>query len=116
MERMYSEDAMMIAGNILSGDNACGSLQKAVATADPLYFAAAAEAVLKAGRAELENARNQREEAAKMADQYRFVVELLVQNLYQAGPSPDVLGITVNGQITACLEKALGRKMFWNRS
>lgn len=114
MEHTFKEDAMMVARNILSGKNACGTLQLAVDRGDAAYFAAAADAVLRVKREEIEHVREQRDKARKDAEKYRFALELLVQNMIPAGPPASGMLLPENGNVRAILEKTLGRTLSWD--
>lgn len=114
MNKAYSEDAMMIARNILSGNNSCELLQKAVAVADVNYFAAAAEPVLKVKREEIAHVRGQRDKASSEAESLRFALEVLVQNLVPViSPHPGGMLLPHNSEIRLMLENALGRPLTW---
>lgn len=106
---------MMIARNILSGNNVCGTLQKAVTAADHSYFAAAAEPILKVKRDEIEHVREQRDKARSEAEKFRFALELMVQNLIPIrSPPHDGMMLAHNNNIRALLEKTLGRPIPWD--
>lgn len=113
MQHAFSEDAMTIARNILSGRNACGTLRSAVDRGDHAYFAAAAEAVLKVRSDELGYTGEQRDLALKEAEKLRFALELVVQNLI---PEPDkpVMTMAVTRAMQTAIESALGRGMPWD--
>lgn len=115
MEQVFKEDAMMVARNILSGKNACGTLQRAVDNSDAGYFAAAADAVLRVKREEVDHARRQRDTVLKEAEKYRFALEVVVQNLVPARspPTGDML-LPRNDNVRSILEKALGRSFSWD--
>lgn len=115
MEQTFGEDAMMIARNILSGKNACGTLQGAVDGGDHAYFAAAAEAVLRVRREEIGYAREQRDRALKEAEKIRFALELVVQNLVPVrSPPPGGMFLPKNDNIHSTLENALNRAISWD--
>lgn len=115
MEQTFKEDAMMVARNILSGKNACGTLQTAVDKGDAIYFAAAADAVLRVKREEIEHARVQRDTALKDVEKYRFALELVLQNLVPARSPPDGdMLLPRNDNIRSILEKTLGRALAWD--
>lgn len=114
MERTLKEDTMMIARNILSGNNACQTLRKAVDGNDVAYFAAAADAVLRVKREEIEHVREQRDMARNDVEKYRFALEIVVQNMIPAGPHSSGMLLPENGNIHTILEKTLGRTLSWN--
>ena len=110
MEHELSEEARLVAANILSGANACGTLRKAAEGLDAGYFAAAAEPVLRAGREELAYARLQRDNANRRAEALRFALEALAQNAVREGSGRRL--VVLNGTILPILERSLGRRLF----
>ena len=112
MEGQFSQDALMVARNILSGNNACGALQKAVTNGDAGYFAAAAEAALKVRREEIEQVRSQRGQALREVEKYRFALELLAQNAVKPFGESGELLVPLDKNLAALLEKTLGRRIF----
>lgn len=114
MHEIFKEDALMIARNILSGVNACGTLRKAVEAGDTKYFAAAAEAVLKVKREEAEHLRSQRDKALREAGKHRFALELLLQNLVPVRDVPGGMTMIMTGNVKTIVEKTLGRALRWD--
>lgn len=112
MERVFSEEAMMIARNILSGANACGTLRKAADRRDAAYFAAAAEVVLKAGREENSHLRAERDAVLKELEAMRFALETVMQNLTPIR-SPPGMFLPRNDRIRSLVERILGRSLAW---
>lgn len=114
MGQTFSEDALMVAGNILFGKNTCGTLRTAVDRGDTAYFAAAADAVLRVKRNGIGHVREQRDAARKDAGKYRFTLELVVQNLVTVCSPPGGMLLPQNENIRSLLEKTLGRTLSWD--
>ena len=110
----FSEEALLIARNILSGNNACETLPKAAAANDASYFAAAAEPVLAVRRDEFQQVRKQRDTALKEVEKLRFALESVVQNLSPARSPPGAMFLPNARSLRPLLEKALKRRLPWD--
>lgn len=94
----------MIARNILSGRNACGTLEHATGVGDSKYFEKAAEGVISALLEERSSLWNQMRNSIQGETDIRGVLELVGQNLGSAVQISDPY-------IRQELEKALGRRL-----
>lgn len=107
------EDALVIARNILSGNNNCGTLKLAVESGNAQYFAAAAEPVLGVRHDEIAVLRRQFLAMSEQNNRLRFGLELLVQNLVPE-PGKPVMTMAVTHEMKTAIEAVLGRAMPWD--
>jgi hypothetical protein len=104
VDEAADRDARLVAGNILSGKNGCGTLENAVAAGDAEYFIAAAMPVFATRHSELAQARSDALEQAQKATAMARALEFVAQNIGRV--------VTIGEPaIIAEISKALGRKI-----
>lgn len=108
--RDYAE---IIARNVLSGKNACRTLENAVAAADPQYFTTAAMPVVEALLGQLAQEQSQRAQLSIQNEKLRFALESLVQNLHRPHGVTDHVVLQLDQFIRKAAEGALDRQITW---
>ena len=106
------EYARMIVSNILSGSNACGTLQKAVEQRDSAYFEKMATPVIERIAAQLQQAEMERDKANSDRNKAQFALETFIQNLFPTQKNPNVLSIRKTEVLKKIVNSALGRDAF----
>ncbi len=107
------EYAWAIARNILSGNNTCGTLQKAIERNDSTYFIKMAIPVIDALVSQLRQAETERDKTNAANSQTRFLLETIVQNLFPSQEDPSVLSIQKTETLEIMLKDVLGRDIHW---
>lgn len=97
-------DAKLAAGNILSGNNGCGTLAMAVENGESDYFVAAIKPILAVRHAELVQAREDAISRAERITALERVLEFVAQNI---GGSVSIKEPVIIAEIS----KVLGRRI-----
>ncbi len=99
--------------NILSGNNVCGSLRKAVEKMDPDYFEKMAAPVVERLVSQITQAESERDKANSARSQAQFALETFVQNLSSRPEDQNILLIRKTETLRKIVEDALGRNILW---
>jgi len=106
------EYATIIARNILSGKNRCGTLQNAVEAGDVKYFTNAAKPVVDTLLSQVHQAEFLQRTQGMRIERLRYALEILVQNLYRP-PGKEFLALNMDKAISAAIDIALERQVDW---
>lgn len=105
--------AQKIAQGILSGENACGTLQKALQNKDEDYFIGKATPTIDIILKQLHSEEELRNGVIVQNEKLRFALESVVQSLNIPEGNPDTLTLPKTDEIRKVVEEALGRKLDW---
>lgn len=103
--------AKVIADNIMSGNNACGTLLAAVERQDAAYFVTMALPVVETLLQQLSQEQSLRTELSVKNESLRFALELLVQNMTSTPNDPATLLVRKTDDTQKAVETALGRAL-----
>lgn len=105
--------ATKIAQGILSGDNACGTLEKALQNKDEKYFIDKAVPTIDVILKQLLSEEELRNGIIVQNEKLRFALESVMQSLNIPDDKPDTLILPKTDEIKKAIEEALGRKLPW---